>query len=90
MTQVQVILRVHLLKLGTVKQKKDLRWKKQDHSNRSKPRLSCLDAEKEPTVTEVTYARLRVLRIKGTEVKRYKMPLPAASLVPSLLGSFRA
>lgn len=47
----QVILRVHLLKLGSVKQRKGLRERRQDHSNRSEARQSCADLGKDGTVT---------------------------------------
>ena len=45
----QVILRVCLLRLGTVKQRKGFRQKSQDHRHRSEPTLGCLDSGKEVT-----------------------------------------
>ena len=47
-----MILRVHLLKLGTVKQREGLREKRQDRSNRSETRLGCLDSRKEVSEAE--------------------------------------
>lgn len=52
--QAWVILRVCLLKFGTVKQRKGSGWKKQDRSKSSEPRLGCLDSGKEVLVTEVS------------------------------------
>ena len=41
-------LRVRLWRLGTVKVRKGLRWKRQDRSNRSEPRWSCLGPSETP------------------------------------------
>ena len=49
-TGVQVILRVCLVKLGTVNQRKGL-IQGAGHSNSSEPRLGCLDSGKEVRVT---------------------------------------
>lgn len=55
-----LILRVCILKL-----------EKEDHSNRSEPRLGCLDSGKEVTITEVSHAGLQELKKASDRGKEF-------------------
>ena len=101
MTGIRVILRAPLLKLGTGKQSKGVRQKRQGHSNGCERGLGCLDSPKEVTVTEASHAGLGALREQVTDAEESpqrqvpglawdKLPLPTSPLLASLRGTLGA
>lgn len=95
-TLVQVILGVHILKLGSVKQRTGLRWKRQDRSKRSEPGWNCL-GPLESHSGQSELAGLCGLRKPVTEAKRGPLetdsgvsPGTAVPVAESLVETFRA